>query len=253
MFSLSFRTLLEKEIRRFLAVWIQTIFTPVITTGLYLLIFGVSLGQQINMGGSMSYLAFIVPGLIMMGIINNAAQNAGSSIFISKMSNSLVDLLVSPLSHLETAFAYTLGGVLRAIMVGLITWLISLPFEVVLPVHPLFVFFIALGTATFFSALGAVVAIFADKFDHIGAFNTFLLMPLIYLGGVFYSIHLLPPAWRVVSRFNPIFYMVDGFRYGFLGRSDGNPYLALGLVCLVAAGMVAFFAWVLKKGYRLRT
>lgn len=253
MFSLAFRTLLEKEIRRFLAVWIQTIFTPVITTGLYLLIFGVSLGRQIDMGMSISYLAFIVPGLIMMGVINNAAQNASSSIFIAKMNNALVDLLVAPLSHLETAFAYTLGGVIRAMMVGCITWLISLPFEVVLPVHPTFVILVALATATFFSALGAVVAIFAEKFDHIGAFYTFLLMPLIYLGGVFYSIHLLPPAWRIVSQFNPIFYMVDGFRYGFLGLSDGNPWLALGLVCLVAAGMVTFFAWVLKKGYRLRT
>src|SRR3989339_548953 len=116
MFSLAFRTLLEKEIRRFLAVWIQTIFTPVITTGLYLLIFGVSLGRQINMGMSVSYLAFIVPGLIMMGVINNAAQNASSSIFIAKMNNALVDLLVAPLSHLETAFAYTLGGVIRAMM-----------------------------------------------------------------------------------------------------------------------------------------
>lgn len=253
MFSLAFRTLLSKEIRRFLAVWIQTIFTPVITTGLYLLIFGVSLGRQINMGNAFSYLAFIVPGLIMMGIINNAAQNAGSSIFIAKMNNALVDILVAPLSHLEIAFAYTLGGVLRATIVGCITWLISLPFEVIIPAHPLFVLLIAIATATFFSALGAVVAIFADKFDHIGAFNTFILMPLIYLGGVFYSIHLLPTFWRTISRFNPIFYMVDGFRYGFLDRSDGDPWVALTLVCLVATSMVTFFAWVLKKGYRLRT
>lgn len=253
MFSLAFRTLLSKEIRRFLAVWIQTIFTPVITTGLYLLIFGVSLGRQISMGSTLSYLAFIVPGLIMMGIINNAAQNAGSSIFIAKLNNALVDILVSPLSHLEIAFAYTLGGVVRAIAVGFITWLISLPFEIIVPQHPFFVVLIALATATFFSALGAVVAVFAEKFDHIGAFNTFILMPLIYLGGVFYSIHLLPPVWAAISRFNPIFYMVDGFRYGFLGLSDGNPWTALGLVCAVAIGMVWFFAWVLKKGYRLRT
>ncbi len=253
MISLAFKTLLSKEIRRFLAVWMQTIFTPVITTGLYLIIFGVSLGKQINLGAGVSYLAFIVPGLIMMGIVNNAAQNASSSIFISKMNNALVDVLVSPLSATETALAYTLGGVVRALMVGTITWLISLPFEVIIPVHPLFVLVIAIATAAFFSALGALVAIVAEKFDHIGAFNTFILLPLIYLGGVFYSIHILPPFWQHVSRLNPIFYMVDGFRYGFLGRADGSPLTSLTFVCLFAVGMVGILIWVLKKGYRLRT
>lgn len=251
--SLAFQTLLSKEIRRFLSVWMQTIFTPVITTGLYLIIFGVSLGKQINLGTGVSYLAFIVPGLIMMGIVNNAAQNASSSIFIAKMNNALVDILVSPLSATETAIAYTLGGVVRALIVGSITWLISLPFEIIIPQHPLFVLVIAIATATFFSALGALVAIFADKFDHIGAFNTFILLPLIYLGGVFYSIHILPPFWQHVSRVNPIFYMIDGFRYGFLGRADGSPLVSLGFVCVFAAAMLALLIWVLKKGYRLRT
>lgn len=251
--SLAFRTLLAKEIRRFLSVWVQTIFTPVVTTGLYLVIFGVSLGKQINLGTGVSYLAFIVPGLIMMGIVNNAAQNTSSSIFISKINNVLIDVLVSPLSHLEIALAYTLGGVIRALMVGLITWFISFPFEIILPQHPLFVATIALATATFFSALGALIAIFADRFDHIGAFNTFILLPLIYLGGVFYSIHVLPPFWQMVSRVNPIFYMIDGFRYGFLGRADGSPFLSLGLVCLFALLMLGGLSWVFKKGYRLRT
>jgi ABC-2 type transport system permease protein len=251
--SLAFRTLLAKEIRRFLNVWLQTIFTPVITTGLYLVIFGVSLGKQINLGTGVSYLAFIVPGLIMMGIVNNAAQNTSSSIFISKLNNALVDILVAPLSAIETAVAYTLGGVTRALLVGFITWVISWPFELILPQHPFFVVVIALATATFFSALGALVAIFADKFDHIGAFNTFILLPLIYLGGVFYSIHVLPPFWQNVSRANPIFYMIDGFRYGFLGRADGSPFISLGIVCVFAVFMLGLLSWVLKKGYRLRT
>jgi ABC-2 type transport system permease protein len=251
--SLAFKTLLSKEIRRFLSVWMQTIFTPVITTGLYLVIFGVSLGKQINLGTGISYLSFIVPGLIMMGIVNNAAQNASSSIFIAKMNNALVDILVSPLSATETALAYTLGGVVRALMVGTITWLISLPFQVTFPLHLGFVLIIALATAAFFSALGALVAIFADKFDHIGAFNTFILLPLIYLGGVFYSIHILPPFWQRISSINPIFYMIDGFRYGFIGHADGSPLTSLAFVCLFAVAMVGVLIWVLKKGYRLRT
>ncbi len=251
--SLAFQTLLIKEIRRFLSVWMQTIFTPVITTGLYLIIFGVSLGKQINLNNGFSYLAFIVPGLIMMGIVNNAAQNASSSIFIAKINNAIVDILISPLSATETAIAYTLGGVIRALLVGFITWVISLPFQILLPVHALFVLIIAIATATFFSALGALVAIFADKFDHIGAFNTFILLPLIYLGGVFYSIHILPPFWQNISRANPIFYMIDGFRYGFLGHADGSPVVSLAFVSLFAAAMLGILIWVLKKGYRLRT
>lgn len=253
MFSLAFLTLCAKEIRRFLGVWTQTIFTPVVSTTLYLLIFGVSLGRQITTNGSTSYLAFLVPGLIMMTIINNSAQNAGGSIFIGKINNSIVDILVAPLSYLETAIGYTLGGVVRALLVALITWLISLPFEVVIPAHIGFTLLMAIATAATFSALGAIVSVFAEKFDHIGAFNTLILLPLIYLGGVFYSIKILPPFWQGVSQINPVFYMINGFRYGFIGFADGQPYTALALTSLFAVLSVGFLAWIFKKGYKLRS
>jgi ABC-2 type transport system permease protein len=250
---LPFQTLFMKEVKRFLSIWVQAILTPVITTSLYLVIFGLTLGSQIRIGDGIPYLTFIIPGLMMMGIINNAAMGSWGSIFIGKINGYLNDVLMAPLSYLELTLGFVLSGALRGLLVGTIIWLVSLPFGGPLPMHPIFAVAIAVLSSVIFSSAGIAVAIWARDFDQMGAFNTFILLPLVYLGGVFYSLNFLPGVWSDVSRFNPIFYMIDGLRYGFFGFSDSNPAFAMGVALILAVTSVAVNVSMFRSGWKLRT
>jgi ABC-2 type transport system permease protein len=221
-----FLTLLRREIARFVKVIAQTVVTPIVTSTLYLMIFGVSLGQQIHIEGQIPYLAFLIPGLVMMSCLNNAFQNSSSSIIAAKFSGDLEDLKASPLSMMQIIWALNLAALLRGLMVGTITFLVGeaaylFTFHELLPIaHPfLLVLFLMLGALTF-ASIGICVAFWAKTFDQMSAVGGFVLLPLIYLGGVFFSVDHLPPFWRAISMYNPLLYMINGVRFGILGASD---------------------------------
>lgn len=246
--SIAFETIVRREITRFTRIWTQTLLPPVITQTLYFVIFGKFIGSRIGDIGGVSYIAFIVPGLVMMAVINSSFANVVSSFFSAKFQRSIEELLVSPASNTAIIAGYVMGGVIRGILVGVIVFLVSIFF-----VHPkiqhggIILIFIVL-TALVFSLAGLINAIFARKFDDISIFPTFVLTPLTYLGGVFYSIESLPGLWQKVSLFNPILYMVNGFRYGFYGFSDVSVCGSV-LFLLVLTGILTYTNfYLLQKG-----
>ncbi len=249
--SVPFQTLLRREVTRFLSVPTQTVFTPLVSALLYMLIFGLSLGDRLAFHG-VRYTEFLVPGLVMLGVLNHAFQNAASSIMISKFEGNIVELLVAPISYLEMTLAYMLGGVARGLIVGTATWAACLPFSGAVPRNPLFALAVTLSAASTFALLGLLAAIWADRFEGISAVSTFVILPLTYLGGVFYSMDVLPPFWRAVARFNPMLYMVDGLRYGFLGVSDVHPVASLFVDAGLAAALFGVAVTVLRSGWKLR-
>ena len=253
MKRIPFKTLLKKEINRFMSVWAQAIFAPVISVTLYMVIFGVSLGSRISLGQHFSYLAFILPGLIMIAVITDSAMNANYSIFLAKLHGSIFDVLVAPVSYLEMTVAYVLASIIRAFMVGTMIYLVGFYFSGLVPVHPLLVLLIAFLTSWLFAAMGAVIAIWAKNFDQLGVFNNFILTPLIFLGGVFYSLDMLPPFWQTVSKFNPMLYMVDSFRYAFLGVSHIPFSFSLILISALTAIVTTVLLWAFKSGWKLRS
>jgi ABC-2 type transport system permease protein len=247
-----FRTLLYKEILRFRKVAFQTIAAPVLTGVLYLLVFGHVLDQRVEVFQGVRYSAFLVPGLVMMSLLQNAFANSSSSLIQSKLMGNLVFVLLPPLSHLEFFAAYALSSVLRGLMVGLgvfaVTAIIALP-----PVNaPLWILVFALLGAALLGVLGIIAGIVSDKFDQLATFQNFIIMPATFLSGVFYSVHSLTPFWRWLSRANPFFYMIDGFRYGFFAQSDVDPWQSLAVVglCLLLAAGIAIR--MLASGYKLR-
>jgi ABC-2 type transport system permease protein len=248
-------TLLYKELLRFWKVSFQTIAAPVLTALLYLLIFSHVLESRVSVfGGQVRYTTFLVPGLVMMSVLQNAFANASSSLIQSKITGNLIFVLLPPLSPLDIFAAYVLGAMVRGLAVGLgvlVVTLLLAPGPITIA-HP----FVALAFAVLGSAilgtLGLVAGIWADKFDELAAFQNFLIMPLTFLSGVFYSIHTLPAFWQVLSHFNPFFYMIDGFRYGFFGLSDVAPGISLGLVAAAAAALAAVALAMLARGYKLR-
>lgn len=250
---IGFTTLTERECRRFLRIWQQTIIPPVITSLLFILIFGYSFGPQIRGVSGVSYLEFIIPGLLMMGVIMSAYMNTASSLYISKFQGSVQEILTAPLSYWEIIFALTIAAVLRSVLVGISILMVSLLFTSISVQNVLvFVYFI-LMVSLLFSFAGIVTGLWANNFDQMNVFATFVITPLTYLGGVFYSIAMLPSIWQNIAKSNPILYMVDGFRYGFLGRSD----IPLWISMLLVLGLVLFFfvlcVYLLKKGYKVRT
>jgi ABC-2 type transport system permease protein len=247
-----FRTLLRKEIARFMSVPTQTVATPVITALLYLLIFGQALGSRISPFHGVPFVQFLIPGLIMMGVINHSFQNTSSSLIVSKYEGNIVDLLVAPMSHTEILLGYAGGGLTRGLLVGLVTYAAAIPFALVPVRHPLFLMAMVIPASLTFSLLGLVAAIRAQKFDQLSQISSFVVLPLTYLGGVFYSVDLLPPVFRSASFFNPLLYMVDGVRYGFLGVSDIDPAIDLAVVVTAAASLFAVSYFLLRSGYRLR-
>lgn len=246
-------TLLGKEVWRFVKVTIQTIITPVVTVLLYLLVFSSVLSENVEVYNGISYTAFLIPGLVMMSVLQNAFANNSSSLFQSKMNKNVVFMLLAPLSSLEIYLAYTIAGIVRGILVGLGAWLTSYWFANT-PIYHLgiVILFAILGSGVL-GSLGMISAICAEKWDHIAAFQNFVVLPLSFLSGAFYSIRILPELWQNVSKFNPLFYMIDGFRYGFLGHSDTYVGFSFLVVSAFFITVAAVNLWLLKTGYRLRT
>ncbi|TLM66628.1 MAG: ABC transporter permease [Deltaproteobacteria bacterium] len=250
---LPFYTLFQKEIRRFLRVASQTLVTPVVTAALYLFIFGATLGTRISVLEGFSYAQFVIPGLILMGIINNAFANASTSLFMSRYLGNIVDLLVTPLTPAQFILAYTLAAMLRGLAVGLVVWLISLGFASLPWAHPWLVLAMATLASFLFAQFGLIVALYADSFDALAMYSNFVLLPLIYLGGVFYPISILPHPWAGLSHLNPLFYLIDGFRHALLGRGDLSFATAFSVSALMAAALFAWAALLIGRSYRLRS
>jgi ABC-2 type transport system permease protein len=247
-----FVTLLRKESKRFYKVAFQTVAAPVLTAVLYLMIFGHVLEGRLVVYDKLSYTAFLIPGLVMMSILQNAFANTSSSLIQSKITGNLVFILLAPLTHLEFYSAYVLAAVFRGIVVGLGVLIITLFFDVPSMQYPLWILLFAFLGAAILGGLGLIAGIWADKFDQLAAFQNFLIMPATMLSGVFYSIHSLPTIWHVISHFNPFFYMIDGFRYGFFGVSDVSPWMSLAVVLgffLIVSGLALR---LLQSGYKLR-
>jgi ABC-2 type transport system permease protein len=247
-----FFTLLHKELLRFWKVGLQTVFAPMLSTLLYLLIFSHVLEEHVQAYPGVAYTVFLVPGLVMMAMLQNAFANSSSSLIQSKISGNLVFVLLSPLSYQEIFLAYVLASVVRGLAVGLGVYLVTLGFFE-LPVSSfLWVFVFALMGSALLGALGIIAGIWAEKFDQLAAFQNFVILPLTFLSGVFYTIHSLPPFWQGLSHLNPFFYMIDGFRYGFFSASDISPYASLGIVaaCFLAVSWLTLR--MLRAGYKIR-
>jgi ABC-2 type transport system permease protein len=249
---LPFYTLLQKEIRRFLRVASQTLVTPVITASLYLFIFGATLGDRISILEGFSYAQFVIPGLILMGVINNSFSNVASSLFMSRYLGNIVDLLVTPVTPTQFIMAYTLAAMLRGLTVGVVVWLISCLFATLPWVHPLAAVAMACLASFLFAQFGIIAAIHADNFDSLSMYTNFILLPLIYLGGVFYPISILPPLWAKISHLNPLFYLIDGFRYALLGVGDLSFLVSFGVVLVIALALFCWAATLIARSYRLR-
>ena len=248
-----FYTIARRESTRIFRIWVQTLVPPVITMTLYFIIFGNFIGSQLSDIKGYDYMAFIAPGLIMMSIITNSYTNTVSSFFSTKFQRNIEELLVSPTPDWVIILGYISGGVVRGLSVGFLVSMVSLMFTR-LPLFSLtYTVLFALLTSVVFSLAGMINGIFARKFDDISIIPTFVITPLTYLGGVFYSISLLPEFWQYVSKANPIIYMVDGFRYGFLGSSDINVTIGLGMLILFAIGLFSINLYLLKKGTGTRT
>lgn len=246
-------TMIHKETARFLKVYLQTIVAPVITTLLFYLVFSVAFGGHGRGIEGVDYMTFLLPGLVMMGMAQNAFANTSSSIIISKIQGSIVDVLMPPLSAGEILTAYTLGGILRGLSVGAASVVVMVPFAHLPVMHPwAIVVYAALGSALL-SILGVLAGVWAEKFDHLAGVTNFIVMPLTMLSGTFYSASHLPPAFAAMAHANPFFYMIDGFRYGFIGQAD-MPLAAGALFLAVLCVVLWVSAWVmLKSGYKIRS
>ncbi len=247
-----FPTLLYKEVLRFWKVSFQTVAAPVLTTLLYLLVFAHALAAHVQAFPGVSYLEFLIPGLAMMAMLQNSFANSSSSLIQSKITGNIVFILLPPISAGEIFAAYLLASVARGLLVGLgvfaaTFWIVPLPVR-----HPLWAVAFAIAGCGMLGTLGIIAGIWSEKFDQLAAFQNFLVMPLTFLAGVFYSMHTLPPFWQAVSKLNPFFYAIDGFRYGFFGQSDVSPWASLG-VASAAFGALSFITLqLLRCGYKLR-
>jgi ABC-2 type transport system permease protein len=248
----AFLTIVTKEIRRYLRIWPQTLLPPAITMSLYFVIFGALIGSRIGEMGGFSYMQFVVPGLIMMAVVTNSYSNTVSSFFGTKYNHSLEELLVSPTPNWIILAGYVVGSVSRGLLVAVIVTCLSLFFSELRVQHVGVTILVVLLTSILFSLFGFINAVYANSFDDISIVPTFILTPLIYLGGVFYSLDLLPDFWAGVSKLNPLVYVVNGFRYGVLGVSDVNVGVALGMICLFTVVTLAFCLRLLNTGTRLR-
>ncbi len=248
----AFQTIVVKEVRRFVRIWPQTLLPPAITMTLYFVIFGNLIGSRIGDMGGFDYMQFIVPGLVMMSVIQNSYGNVVSSFYSTKFQRSIEEMLVSPMSSTTILLGYVAGGVARGICVGLIVTLLSLFFTELQVQHVFVTILVVVLTAVLFSIGGFINAMFANKFDDVAIIPTFVLTPLTYLGGVFYSIDLLPEFWRTVSLFNPVVYMVNTFRYGLLGVSDVDVPGSLAAIILFTAALFAVALWMLNRGVGIR-
>jgi ABC-2 type transport system permease protein len=247
------QTLFYKEVLRFWKVSFQTVAAPVLTAILYLLIFGHVLEEHVQVYGRISYTAFLVPGLLMMSLLQNAFANSSSSLIQSKIMGSLVFQLLTPLSHWHWFVAYVGSSVLRGLVVGAGVYLATLAFTPPAIHSPLWVLVFALLGAALMGSLGVIAGLWAEKFDQLAAFQNFIIMPMTFLSGVFYSIQSLPPFWQTVSHLNPFFYMIDGFRHGFFGVADVSPWTSLAVVGTACLTSSAVAVHLLRTGYKIRS
>ena len=247
------RTLFTKEVLRFWKVAFQTVAAPVLTSVLYLLIFGQVLQDHVQPFAGVGYGSFLIPGLVMMGVLQNAFANGSSSLIQSKLSGNLVFLLVAPLSHWAWFVAYVGASLVRGVAVGIGVLAVTMWFAPLQLAQPLWVIAFTLLGAVVMGALGLIAGLWAEKFDQIATFQNFIIMPMTFLAGVFYSIHSLPPLWQKVSHLNPFFYLVDGFRYGFFGASDVSPWLSLAVASVAMVAVCALCLHLLRTGYKIRS
>jgi len=247
-----FQTLFYKELLRFWKVAMQTVAAPVLTAVLYLLIFGHVLRGHVQVYPGVAYTSFLVPGLVMMSVLQNAFANSSSSLIQSKITGNLVFVLLPPLSPWEIFSAYVLAAVVRGIVVGAGVFAVTAWFAHIDFVAPWWIAVFALLGAAILATMGLIAGIWAEKFDQLAAFQNFLIMPATFLSGVFYSVHSLPPFWQTVSHCNPFFYMIDGFRYGFFGQSDVDPVKSCAVVAVFLLLLMACGTRLLKSGYKLR-
>ena len=253
LYWIALKSIWRKEVTRFLRIWLQTLIPPVITMSLYFIIFGNLIGSRVGDMGGFSYMAFIVPGLIMMSVITNSYTNVCSSFFSAKFQRNIEEILVAPVPTHIIIWGYVGGGVMRGILTGILVTIVSLFFVRYQVYSWSFVIFTLLLTSILFSLAGLLNAVFAKSFDDISIIPTFVLTPLTYLGGVFYSITMLPTFWQWVSKLNPIVYMINGFRYGFLGTSDVSLVITFSMLLLFVATLY-FIAWrVIESGRGLRS
>lgn len=252
MNSIGFITLCQKEINRFMSVSVQTIFAPLVSTLLYLLIFGQVISSESSGFEHVSYNAFLLPGLIMMTMLQNAFSNSSSSLIQSKMYGNLDLLLLSPLSATEIFLAFVIGAVVRGILVGIAIALVSQFWIPFVWINPFWLLSFAILTTFVLGAMGFLAGLWADKYDKLAAFQNFVILPLTFLSGVFYSVSALPAFWQQATWLNPFFYMVDGFRYGFLGVSDVSPWLSLGITLAFAVVLSLLCLRLLSIGWKIR-
>jgi ABC-2 type transport system permease protein len=250
---IGWQTLFYKETLRFWKVGFQTVGAPVLTAVLYMLIFGHVLQDKVLVYGKVSYTAFLVPGLVMMSVLQNAFANSSSSLIQSKIMGSLVFVLLSPLSHWHWFFAYVGSSMARGLLVGAGVFAVTVFFGQPGFVAPWWIAIFALLGAALLGALGVIAGLWSEKFDQMAVFQNFVIMPMTFLSGVFYSIHSLPPFWQTVSHLNPFFYMIDGFRYGFFSVSDVSPWLSLSIVSIALLVVSAVAVNMLRTGYKIRS
>lgn len=241
-----------KEVRRFIKVWLQTIAAPVVTSLLFLAIFALALGGDVRMSGPVSFLEFLAPGLIMMTMVQNAFANTSSSVIIAKVQGNIVDLLMPPLSPLEITLGLSLGGVTRGLVVGLVVGVCMLPFVTLHIHHVGYILFHAVGASLILSLLGTLGGVWSEKFDHMAAITNFIITPLSFLSGTFYSIDRLPESFRFLAHINPFFYMIDGFRYGFIGHESALPLTGLAVVAATNAALLLLCYLLVRSGYKLK-
>ena len=251
--TLGVRTLFRKEVTRFLRVPGQTLLSPLITTALYFIVFGWSLGGRLREIDGIPYIRFLVPGLVMLGVISNGFLNTSSSLFIMKLQGTMVDVLVTPLSYLEILVAFVGAGVTRALMVGILTWATAALFVGAYVPHPLLALLAGTLVAMAFAALGLIVALWADKFEQVSFIPTFVITPLTFLGGVFYSAAMLPPKFQLFLHINPIYYMIEAMRFALIGHVGAPPAMGFAILVLLAAVLITAALTLLRRGYKLRS
>lgn len=249
----AFKTIIVKEVLRFLRIWVQTLVPPAIMMTLYFVIFGNLIGSRIGQMDGFNYIEYIIPGLIMMSVITNSYSNVVAAFFNAKMYGHVQEMLISPIPNHVILLGYIGGGMARGILVGIIVTIVSLFFSDLTIKHPLITIGILLMTSMLFSLAGFINAVYAKNFDDITIVPTFVLTPLTYLGGVFYSINLLSDFWQTVSLANPVLYMVNGFRYGILGESDINPWVSFALIIIFTAALYTLAYQLLKRGIGTRS
>ncbi|KXS48952.1 ABC-2 type transport system permease protein [Halanaerobium congolense] len=251
--TITFSSLVKREVLRFSKVAIQTVFAPLISTGLYLIIFSYSFQNREVPRYGIPYISFIVPGLIMMSLIQNSFANTSSSLIGAKYNGIIIDFLLAPFSYIELSLGFMIGGMVRGLLVGTVTYLVSIYFYGGAVAHPFLALFFAVLVSSIFSLFGIIAGLWAEKFDHVSIFSNFFITPLTFLSGVFYSVKGLPGIWSKVSLFNPVFYMVDAVRYSFVGQSDISPLISALIIGSFALILFVLVTYLFKIGYKVKS